>query len=273
MDKTLYLSETKGLQVLRDGPSLWITQEGKAGRRIPCRLIGRVVIIGNVRIDSGAVTLFTDSNIPVTFMNMRGEEAAVTVPYTHRHARHYERQKILLKTEENAKRFKNWIASKRREVQIETMKNLSNAITLNFTERGYKDSAYQAAIEEFISIRRDKWTLISAIIANLFRELVIGSIIKADLDPHPGVVNRRHNFGLALDFCHVLQSEADLQGIQFLRSGPINEYIIKEKGQWEVSREGMKDIIHRFENRKKALHERVERLIDDYFALIREVSV
>lgn len=53
MDKTLYLTESgNDICVRRDGPSVWITTRDKAGQRAPGRLLGRVIIMGNVRLDA-----------------------------------------------------------------------------------------------------------------------------------------------------------------------------------------------------------------------------
>ncbi len=64
MGRTLYLNENKGLTVLRDGPSVWIKEDGKAGRRIPARLVGRVVVIGNLRLEAGVDNPFYAERYP-----------------------------------------------------------------------------------------------------------------------------------------------------------------------------------------------------------------
>jgi hypothetical protein len=274
MDRTLYLNENKGLRVFRDGPSIWIKEEGRAGRRIPARLIGRVIIIGNLRFEAGVVTLFTGNDIPVTFINHRGDAAAVAMPYNHHLPRHYEEQKVFLENEENEDRFKRWVYAKRREAQIRVVKRLSKGVARSFAEKGFREKDYQQFIEEFKPTGQAKdeyWRVACGIVSNLFREMAIGCVVKADLDPHLGVIYRRHNFGFALDLCRVLEAEIDLQCIQFLKGAKEREFLIKGSAGWAVSKEGMKDIIHRFENRRKQLQEIVERLMDDIFEMMREL--
>jgi CRISPR/Cas system-associated endonuclease Cas1 len=128
MGRTLYLNENKGLTVLRDGPSVWIKEDGKAGRRIPARLVGRVVVIGNLRLEAGVITLFTQNDIPVTFINRRGDELAVAMPYNHHLPRHYEEQKIFLDVDENIERFKGWLYARRKETQINVIRNKEDLI-------------------------------------------------------------------------------------------------------------------------------------------------
>lgn len=273
MDRTLYLNENKGLEVIRDGPSIWIKEDGKAGRRIPARLVGRVVVIGNLKLEAGVITLFTGNDIPVTFMNRRGEEVAVTIPYNHHLSRHHEGQRVFLETEENIQRFKMWLYSKRRDVQLGTVSRLSRSAASLFISRGFRERDYQEFIKRHKPQSEEQWKIVNEIISNLFSEMVIGSIMKSDLDPHTGIMHRRHNFGLALDIGYTIGPEADLQGIQFFKSVKENVSLIKGSEGWAVSKEGMKEIIHRFENRKKALHEMVEQAIDDLFALMRELRI
>ncbi len=273
MDRTLYLNENKGLKVYRDGPSVWIKEEGKAGSRVPARFIGRVVIIGNVKIESGIITLFTDRDIPVSFINYSGESVAVALPYNDRLPRHYEEQKIFLKNEKNTLRFKNWAESRRKEIQLNVIKRLSKKIFYKFTKFGFREKDYLNIINQFRKCNLEQWQLVTGIISYLFREMVIGCLIRAELDPHTGILHRRHNFSLALDLCYIFEAEIDIQSIQFIKQASENNYFIKENKNWLVSKEGMKDIIHRFENRKNQIINITEQLIDDIFEMMRELRI
>lgn len=271
MGRTLYLNENKGLTVLRDGPSIWVREDGRAGRRIPVRFVGRVVIIGNLRLEAGVITLFTENDIPVTFINHRGDGLAVAIPYNHQLPRHYEEQKVFLENDGNINRFKSWLYSRRKEIQLNVIKRLSKGIAGVFLAKGFRERDYQRIIERFKPSKDEQWKVVYGIVSNLFREMIIGSVLKADLDPHLGVLNRRHNFSLALDTCHVLEPEIEIQCIQFLRTAKEKGYILRDQDSWSVSKDGTRDIIHRFENRRKQTHEIVEKLIDDIFELMREL--
>lgn len=271
MERTLYLNENKNLRVLRDGPSVWIKEEGKAGSRVPARLIGRVVIIGNVKIESGVITLFTERDIPVTFINYSGDSVAVALPYNDKLPRHYEEQKIFLKNDENTLRYKNWLESRRKEIQLNVIKRLSKRIHYKFMKYGFREKDYNSIINQFRKCNLEQWQVVTGIISNLFREMIIGCLIRADLDPHMGVFHRRHNFSLALDIGYVFGAEIDIQSLQFLKQINENIYLIKLNKNWSVSKEGMKDIIHRFENRKNHLINITEQLVDDIFEMMRDL--
>lgn len=271
MDRTLYLNENRGLTVFRDGPSIWVKENGKAGRRIPARLVDRVVIIGNLRLEAGVITLFTNNDIPVTFINHRGDAVAVAIPYNHHLPRHYEEQKVFLEAEGNIDRYKSWLYARRKETQINVIRRISKGIAELFAAKGFREKDYQRFIERFKPSKDEQWKPVFGVTSNLFREMIIGCIVKADLDPHLGVLYRRHNFSLALDICHILEPEIDIQCIQFLKIAREYGYMLREQAGWSVSKDGMRDIIHRFENRRKQIHVTVERLIDDIFELMREL--
>jgi CRISPR/Cas system-associated endonuclease Cas1 len=275
MDKTLYLSEKRGLQVRRDGPSVWVTETGKAGRRVPVRLVSRVVIIGNLRVESAIVTLFTEHNVPVTFMNRRGEELAVAIPFNHQLPHHYEEQKALLDDEENVERFRQWTCRERRRLQLETIERLSSAAAPIYKSKGFRDRDYDEFIHRYAMMAGTipERKLAEGIITGLFREMVVGELLKADLDPHLGVVHRRHNFGLALDICSILEPEIHLQAIQFLRAAKGRSFMLQGPGHDVLSKDGMKDLIHRFENKRVAQQACIGAILDGLFELIREVRL
>jgi len=271
MDRTLYLNENKNLRVYLDGPSIWIKEDGKAGRRVPARVVSRVVIIGNLKCEAGALTLFTDNDVPVTLISRKGDSVAVVMPYNDNLSRYYYRQKAFLKTEENINRFKDWLYAQRRVLEIYVLKRLSKKIAGEFVMNGFRTRDYRNIVKKFNPSDMARWDVVKAMVENLFRELTISCIVKAELDPHIGVLHRRYNFGLALDLCHILEPMVDLQCIQFLRNTVGKEYLIPDSTGWSISRDGVKDIVQRFENMKKKLYQSEERLLDNLFELMREL--
>ena len=273
MGRTLYLNENRGMTVFRDGPSIRVEEKTKAGRRIPVRLVGRVIVIGNVRLDSGAITLFTENDIPVTFMNRRSEETAVAMPYNHRLPTHYEEQKSLLDSEENIYRYKEWADAKRALLQLNMIRRFLPALAHKLEKSGFGEGNYQILLKNIRRVNNEQWLVVSGIVNNLLREMIIESVCKAGLDPHLGVIHRRHNFGLVLDICYTMGGESDLQSILFFKSYKDKKLIIREKGLWVVTNEGIRNIVHRFENKRKELRNKIENIIDELFELIRELRI
>lgn len=270
MRRTLYLNENKGLRVLRDGPSLWIKWAGRSDQRIPLRLVSRVVIIGNVKIEAGAITLFTEHDIPVIFINHSGEESAVAIPYNHRLAKHYEEQKVFLETAENTERYIKWAEAKRMVIQVNVLKRIYKKIAYKI-RFGLGEGNYQAMLSKLKPSEKEKWTVVTNIVNNLFRGLITEHLLKADIDPHLGIIHRRHNFGLSLDFCYTIEAESDLQSLQFLRCAETGNFVDKTGSTWRVTPDSVKNIIHRFENKKDYLSNMVEITIDEFFELMREL--
>jgi len=271
MGRTLYLNENKNdLWVLRDGPSVRIKGRERATQRVPVRLLSRVVIIGNVRLDAGAITLFTENDIPVVFMNRRAEDVAVAIPYNHRLPTHYREQKIFLESEDNICRFEDWANTKRMVMQVNMLKRLHRPIADKLTY-GIGEGNYQKLLSQMKPHNEWKWMLVTGIATNLFRGLIIEYLLKADINPHLGVVHRRHNFGLALDICYIMGAESDMQSIQFFGCSKKNSYMKMKGKNWVLTDTGMRNIIQRFENRRAAMKNMVEDIIDELFELMREL--
>lgn len=271
MGRTLYLNEgSSKLTVMRDGPSVLIKSDEIADRRIPVRLIGRVIIIGSVRLDADIITLFAEHNVPVIFMTRNSEESVVAIPYNHRLARHYEEQKIFLYSNQNISRYEHWANTKRMTIQLKVFKRLLKSRELKLN-RDIGEGNYQLILKSLKPADEDRWIIISEIASNLLRGLIIERLLKADIDPHTGIIHRRHNFGMALDLCYIMGAESDMQSLQFLNNAKLNPYFERRHNRLEVSSSGMRDIIHRFENRKEALGNTIENIIDELFELMREL--
>jgi hypothetical protein len=273
MDKTLYINEKRGLEIMRDGPSIWIKEDGKAGRRIPMRLVGRVVVIGNVKMDAGSITLFTDNNIPVTFMNKRGEEVAVTLPYNHRLPSHHEEQKVILEREERTERYIRWLSSVRRRLQLRIIGKFSSDIASVFKSNGFRDMDYQDFISVYVPVESERCRAVRNTIYQLYCEAILGNIIKADLDPHTGAIHRRHNYSLVFDFCYAIDPDIDFQTILFFRNEGGRNLVTRYDDGWVVTDGGIRDIIHRFEKRKRIVNGHIDVILDGLFELIRELRV
>ena len=272
MGRTLYISQTNKPEIIRDGPSIWVKEDGKAGRRIPVRLVGRVIIIGNVMLDSGAITLFADNNIPITFMNRRTEETAVVIPYNHRLANHYREQRMLLDSNENIAHYEEWANAKRALLQLGFIKKFLPHRFNILRKKGFGEGNYQEILKGIKKVSEEKWLVVNSVITDIFRNMIIEGLIKADLDPHLGVVHRRHNFGLALDICYIMGGESDIQTLQFFRTDENRSLIVNENKDWFITDEGIKNIVHRFENRRSDLRGKLEIIIDELFDLMREIS-
>jgi len=273
MERTLYLNEKKGLIVMRDGPSLWIKEKDKAGTRVPARLVNMVFIVGNIKMDAGTVMLFAENNTPVTFMNKRGEAIGVVMPYNHASPDHHEEQKRFMKREENQEAFKKWITSQRREVQIAVMKKMNWEKAQNFLTKGFRECDYA----EIITLRRSskdrEWNTVYSTINNLIMEMIIKEIISSNLDPHIGIINKNCNFGLALDLYKILEPECDLMTIQFFTSCRWHEFVLNTDKKCTLTKDGWRNVVHRFENRKQVISHRLDMVIRGYFDLMRSIIV
>lgn len=268
MERTLYLNENTTLDVIRDGPSLVVKEEGKSGRRVPARMIQRVVITGNIKLETGLITLFTQNNVPITFLDKKGNQIAVTLPYKQHLAEHDKVQRIFLESDYTTQRFMTFLRAYRQRVQIDVLKRLlKSQIPDRYVTVGLKEEEYQQVINNATSPYRDIFHSIHNAVSALFAEMVISKLIASELDPHMGVMHRRQDFGFALDICHILGPEIDLQSIQFF----YGKKGVDHRKQKEMTSEERKAIAVRFENRKDVVVIMTEHIIDGMFELIREL--
>lgn len=270
MEKTLYLNEHTTLSVIKDGPSVVITEEGKAGRRVPARVIQRVIITGNFKLETNIITLFTQHNVPVLFLDKRGNQIAVALPYNQRLPAYYKEQKTLLESDYNRKRFMTFLTATRQQVQIDVLKRLlKRQMPERYITVGLKEADYQQELDNTTSRYSEEFLHIRKVISSLFVEMVTGRLIASDLDPHIGIMHRRQDFGLVMDICHILGPECDLQSIQFCSGSKDNDHLKNKR----VLSEDRKAIAVRFENRKEALAQMTEHIIDGIFEIIRELRI
>ncbi len=270
MEKTLYLNESATLHIIKDGPSIVVKEGEKSARRVPARMIQRVVIVGNMKLESGLITLFTQNNIPVTFLDKRGNQIAVTLPCRQYLPEHYQTQKVFLESDYTIRRFMTFLRAYRQQVQVDVLKRLlKSQMPDKYITVGLREEEYQQTIDNASSRHRGEFQQIHNAISAIFLEMVVSRLIAANLDPHLGVMHRRRDFGLALDICHVLGPEMDIQAIQCLGGKKVSGH----QTQHEISSEEMKAIAVRFENRKEVLITMTEHILDGIFELIRELRI
>lgn len=103
--------------------------------------------------------------------------------------------------------------------------------------------------------------------------MVIKEIISSNLDPHMGIINKNCNFGLALDLYKILEPECDLMTIQFFTSCRWHEFVLNTDKKCTLTKDGWRNVVHRFENRKQVIAHRLDMVIRGYFDLMRSIIV
>ncbi|MDH7514065.1 MAG: CRISPR-associated endonuclease Cas1 [Clostridiales bacterium] len=270
MGRTLYLTETEKFRCTADGPSIWIDWEKRAGQRVPLRLISRCIIVGNIHLESGLICLLASNNIPIIFTNASGHELAIAVPYNHHLPRYWRDQRVFLETRKNRERFIDWARIKRMVLQLSLLRLLfperANTFIRDISERDY-----QELVSSFKPREEAKWKTVKRFIENLFRSLIIESLVEAKLNLDLGIIHRYHNLGLALDFGYVLEPRVDEQGIEFFRDTRGNALLLKQERTWCLTKEGVKEAIQRFEKKREENEDVIANTLDEFFLLMREL--
>ncbi len=269
MGRTLYLCEsTKNIQITRDGPSIWIKDRDRAGYRVPVALIGRVVVIGNILLDTGAVTLFSESGVPVVFMSRLADEIAFATPVKGELPAHYLLQRSIAGDEAVRATFlvwkRNWQASFQKNVIKRLYSSLAADIRMNLQEGDYAEMlSYLRPWDEA------KWSIVMQFVDILLMGVVIEELHSAGIDPHPAIIRKQERYGLARDICDVLQPEIDIQSLQFFDSTIEKPSQDRKFQSSRLTEHAVKDIVHRFENRRLATQRMIAALIEDLILIMR----
>lgn len=273
MKRALYLNANENnIIVVCDGPSVLIKEGSSAYRRIPVRLVNKVVITGNVKIDANSIMLFADNEVPIIFLRSNGGKSAVVTPFSHELASFYQAQKMILATQDNMDKYVNWAERRRMKHQLKNIRKYYQRARnyLLLPETGGEN--YRIIINNLMP-QGDMWKPVQEIITYLHKGLIIEKLLKAKLDPHLGVIYRGHDNGLALDIAYMIQAEIDLQALQFFKSHSREKNLItKLSNGWHVTKSGIHNIIQRFENKKIEISNIVENIINEMFALIRHLK-
>ncbi|HDG98384.1 MAG TPA: hypothetical protein ENG73_09500 [Desulfobacterales bacterium] len=251
---------------MRDGPSVIVKEQGKAERRVPARLIGRVVIVGNVPMESGVVTLFACQGTPVLFLDTKESRPAITMLCEERGPQRWTRQHLLFRRPPSADRLRMWLQSRRRASIIRVVRRLSPRLGRDFQRGGFREEHYQELLRP---LRRNnpRWQVLVGMLRAMTLEFIVPFLERAKFDPHCGVLHRGEDFGLALDFCWVLEPELHYQALRFFKDPSRRGGL-----PWRPHGEEMREVVQRFENRKPYLRSEVQALIDEILDLMRQAD-
>lgn len=269
----LYLNENRNMTIRRDGPSLWIKEKDKAGSRVPVRLIGQVVISGNVRLETDVITLLAENGIPLTFINRKSDSIATVMNVNETFSSIQGRIRKLLESENGAASVAQLINAVRHNLQMELLSDYFPQDAAWAETIGIRDSDYERIIRSILTslteTRRVK--IVSGMLDGLFHELVLKRVTELDLDPHTGFVQRHGNFAFVKDICRGMGPEKDRQAIQFFRGRKSEDLFEKNANGGQLTGEGMKNVVVRFENRKKKVLTLVDAILDEFFGIMRGV--
>lgn len=272
MEKTLYLCEKEKMHIIADEKSVLVKEKGLSFRRVPAREIGRVVIIGNVLIESSAITLWTENFVPVTFLSKSGEILAVVMKYWEDKWDKFKYQKIFLNDEWRFFKFKQFADAKRKNYMLSLMIDFDRKRAERYRNYGFKVADYKDFLKRKIRLNEKVVQSVKSLITGLLTEFLQQQIVFLGFDPHCGIINRRVNFGFVKDIMYMMIAERDRQVIMF-NFNKEGKDILEIKGRKSVIKsEFIAEIINRFENRRPLIKKAFDSIMDDFFVLIREVN-
>lgn len=262
MRKTLYLAENEeGLYLRVDGPSLLIRSAHSAERRVPLRVLGRVIIFGNIQIDTDVLTLLAENNIPVFLISKWARNLSISMNPHYAIEGKCITLRSIIKDRGKSLEFFKWAKEKRSHIETTVLKCLLG-------HRGVNHKDYSEIISFFLPYDRDKWKNVRKILKMLFWCLIIEELMNRDLHPHYGIIHRGIAFGLARDCLYVMSAEIDLQALQFFKSDSIEKLIEPSFGAFCLTSRGIHNIVARFENKQYI----AKKIMDDITVKLFELA-
>ncbi len=269
MDRTLYLTESSTeLTIRRDGPSIWITGARRAGQRVPARLIGRLVVIGNINVEAAIITLFAEHGVPMVFLGRDGTEWAVVLPCCADLPEHYAVQRMALVRPGRDQILHQWSQEWRQAVQRSMIKDLYPWLSLSI-RRSCSEQTYEELIEYLRPEDLGKWNAVRGFALNLSLSVVVERLIASGLDPRVGILHRGRECGLALDIAGMLEAVCDVISLGVLHSRVTNPAGDKRFASHRLTAANVEAIVAAFEGRRRAYTDLADAIISE---LIRKLG-
>lgn len=264
MTRTLYLNgKGREIRLKVDGPSLLITSPDCADRRIPVPMLARVVVFGNILIDSDVLNLLGSRDIPVIFIDKYAKSRATSLPLNYSMPLPCNSLQIITKDEKKRKEFIDWARQMRIFLQNTVIRNLYHH-NCNVTGIDYRKIIYMLMPEN-----RVHWFIAKSLLRILLWLLILEELHNNRFDPHCGIIHNKSSFGLVQDYFYILQSETDLQALQFFKTDSI-DLLIEEKTDrtYQLTARGFHNIIHRFENKQYMVKKNMKSITDKILELM-----
>ncbi len=257
--RTLYLVDKgNGLLMRRDGPSVLIERRNKAPVRIPVNYVDKVIILGNIELDSFSLTLFSSQRIPVLIIN-RDREFSLILPPNKDFPDHSREQKRLLSSSALIDKYRSMLLRKRFEEERKVIRILFDKISINLQDR-YPTIINKIKPSEFL------WNKVKDITSSLIQINIIERIISAKLNPHLGIINKACNYGLVYDIYHIFEPEADLQTAKFFCLAKLKNDFADNP---QISHDILEIIINNFEKRQAEISNSVDMVINEILEIMR----
>lgn len=258
MERTLYLSEQAGLRVKRDGPSLWIEQPGRAGRRVPARLIRRVLIAGNVALDTASLALFAERGVPIALLDRRGEAIAAVVGWDGGDLARRARQWAAWEDTAVCDRLSAWLAAWERGRRLTLVRRFNHALARQWRTDGFRSTDYERWLSE-IGLARGAQRHVRSLFHAALQAVILTESAAAGWDPHAGVRHRHDPLGFVKDGASAVNAEADALWLDTAPHGPEAPGPLLPE-----------PLVEAFERRRPLLERLVRRWLDQFERILWE---
>jgi len=271
MGRTLYLAESyEPITVVCDGPSLWVQKKGSAGRRVPLRLIDRVVVVGSVKIDSDILTLLAGWDIPVFFINTKTKETAICLSNKPSNLKYSKRLFIFKASEQNYHRYLDFLRSWRRLIQLSFLERINRNVPAieEMLNSGFTERHYKSLLRSLVADKAEDFYMTRAVLKGMLFEMIVVKMKRAGIDPEMGILHEGKRFGIVHDICYIFEPVMSFLALKFIHSKKYPAFV----RQGKLTPEGTRDLINRFENKAREFSVMINKVLSALSNLIVELE-
>lgn len=235
------------------------------------RLIGEAIIKGNVRIETGVITLLVSSGVPLTFIEHRGARVVTALPADAGPAVFMARVERLRGSPVARDMVRELFISTRKTLAARLLREFLPAMATTMERKGLRESDYRECLETILSDEDERRAAaaVRPVLDGLFHEHVLRILMDAGLDPHQGFFSGGGHFGLVRDILHAIDPEKERHALRFARGRQRPRHVTLQGRKLVMNSSGYRVMVLRFENARGRTARLVERLLDGFFDIMR----
>ncbi len=248
--RSLYLVESDRLRrVAAEGRALRVEEEGRAAWYIPAARVERAVLWGSVPVDTEALGLLLDRNVPVAFVARGGRLRGIAWSARPGASR---AQVWLARRRQDpdwVAAYRNLLASWTREARLALVRRADPAVFARWSRSGFRGADWQRWRRTYLAPAGPEGAVdaVWRYLKSLVWEAVTGWSLAEGLDPHQGILDPRERFGFTKEMARPLVPWIDGEVRRGGESGVLARSVREDEDGFALTPAGVRHWTARFE--------------------------
>lgn len=263
MKKTLYINDTRNYQIKIDGPSLLVSRNNYAPRRIPYEYLDFVCIDYKVQPSQEMIKDFLRFKKPAVITNLYKNDSLHLLPISESGYFNEIPQRLAVNRRIIRSAVHRFLIEKKRIIQILAIKSFDRNLSKALKNHNYTNDEYFYYLMKFCRNEKKKFFNTRRKFTDLFLGLINAKCIEQELNPEVGIINDKKRLGFAYDILMVIDPIMDVLTAKMLN---YKNYKIFYNGNW-LNDIGFKTVIALFEKGKPIF----SKLLEKYLKEIKQI--